>query len=110
MSAVSRTVAWCKLAILIADGAPAPVAVRFDEAGPIIEVETAEQVSAWAQAAGLELREPFTGSSGFTTHKASGAWQGVEMLVDAYVKPARAPEPVTEDLTRVREVAAAVTE
>lgn len=107
MSPISRTVAWCKLAVLIADGAPAPVAVRFDEAGPLVEVESAEEVSAWAEAAGLDLREPYTGTSGITSHKASGAWCGLDMFVSAYMKPRPAPEPVTEDLTRVREIAAA---
>lgn len=110
MSAVSRTVAWCKLAVLIADGAPAPVAVRFDEAGPVIEVETAEEVSAWAQAAGIALRDPFTGSTGVVSHKAAGSWQGMEVIVGAYVKPRPAPEPVIEDLSKVREIAGAVTE
>jgi hypothetical protein len=110
MSAISRTVAWCKLAVLIADGAPAPVAVRFDEAGPMVEVETAEEVSAWAEASGLALREPYTGSTGITSHKAYGAWQGLDVIVSAYVKPKPAPEPVTEDMTKVREIAGTVSE
>lgn len=110
MSAVSRTVAWCRLAVLIADGAPAPLAVRFDEAGPVVEVETAGEVSAWAQAAGLALREPYTGSTGITSHKAYGAWQGLDVIVSAYVKPDAVPEPVTEDLSKVREIAGAVSE
>lgn len=113
MSAISRTTAWCKLAVLIADGLPAPKGVIFDADGPMVEVESLDEFLRWAAAVADHRSEPHVGSSDLTIYRAGNSdWYGMKLIVSAYIKsvPVIEPEPVTEDLARVREIAAAVTE
>lgn len=118
MSQISRTQAWCKLALLIADGAPPPLVIRFqgeepdDTAIVAIQAQSSNDFDAWV--ALLDCRVPLprqlaTGGSHWilTGH---GDWNGWAVSLCAYPPIDPEPEPVAEDMTRVREIAGAVSE
>lgn len=102
---ITRTQAWCKLAVLIADGLPAPVRVGFNSGTDIqVRHEAIEAVEVWATATSIELRPPFS-SEGETVYCARGDWHGWSLFISASAPAVSAPEEITEDLTKVREVA-----
>ncbi len=109
MSAISRTEAWCKLAVLIADGMPAPRQFALDRHGAVIVLETADDFAAWVEKLGLAMpAKPFTGTA-HRSYTASGQWCGTSLVLSATL-PLPSPEPVAEDMTKVREIAGAVSE
>jgi hypothetical protein len=98
---VSRTQAWCKLAVLIADGAPSPCSVHFvDDSGIIsVAVDSMAAFHAWVGLLGAERR-----GNGY----AYGPWQGWSVQLDLFLPKTPEPELIAEDMASVRAVAAAV--
>jgi len=115
---ISRTQAWCKLAVLIADGAPPPLAIRFqgeesdDTAIVAVQAESSEDFDAWAGLLGCRRTVPrqlaTDGSHWILT--GHGDWNGWAVSLCAYPPIEPEPEPVAEDLTSVRAIAGAVSE
>lgn len=108
---ISRTQAWCKLAALIADGMPAPKGISFHPTISTITVSCQDEAAmhAWAERFQMVLDLPLY-HDGFVTYGGYGprdAWHGFTVSVSHYHlgEPPAAPKPVTEDMTRVREVA-----
>jgi hypothetical protein len=112
VSAISRTQAWCKLAVLIAEGLPAPVAIRFQggESGgtPIlsIQLESAEAFAKWCEALDTDSYVPRVHEDRWIYTSKSATWNGWSLSMAAYPPAEREPEPVTEDLRWVRHIAA----
>lgn len=88
---ISRKQAWCKLAILIAEGAPTPASVQFfppstNWNGLDIAVDDAGALWKWAallQAA--DLQEPRFYETLAAWHQAAkGVWHGFDVTVKTY--------------------------
>ncbi len=109
MNPISRTQAWCKLAVLIADGMPAPTQIAVDKHGVVICLDTVAAIQAWAEK--LSTRTPSAPHRGEKrwSYTASGEWCGMDLVLSAHVPPPE-PEPITEDMSKVREIAGAVSE
>lgn len=111
MSAISRTQAWCKLAVLIADGLPAPLIVSLHEDDPILAmtVQTEADLTAWVAHFDHGLVSPRRVAANDLQWICSGygSWHGWDVQVAAYppIVAEPEPEPITEDLTSVREIA-----
>jgi hypothetical protein len=111
---ISRTQAWCKLAVLIAEGLPAPRDIRIVAEGAMIADITVDSLSdlhAWAYALGALFDEPFV-NGGRVLHEATvRSWHGYYLGLKFHDRSeAVKPESITEDLSQVREIAAAVSE
>lgn len=113
---ISRKQAYAKLVVLMGDyGLPAPerMAVGDETAG--ITLATADAFEAWTAALNAENTQPagpFIARDGWRVYGSHVEdWHGRPVSIGAQVPPA-APEaePVTEDMTRVREIAGAVSE
>lgn len=110
MSRLPRRQAYARLVVLMVDSdLPAPKSISMDSTGPLIELETAEHFAAWRDAIGGDVRDPFTGSAGIRSHTTGAEWQGMDIVLTAMIRAPK-PEPVTDDLTSVREAAGAVSE
>ena len=110
MTQISRTQAWCKLAVLIADGMPAPRAIDFHPDGRILSVTVDSEVAFHAVAAALGSREDRrrvyeTGDTALAIHNGADRWYGYSLNITAYIERGDAEPLITEDLSRVREVA-----
>lgn len=106
MSAISRTQAWCKLVVLIADGLPAPKEIRVSDRVVSITLDDLAGFDRWMKHFNARLDQPFRGA-GRTLHEALTDWEGYLLSLKAHV-PFAAPDtkPTTEDMARVREMAA----
>lgn len=105
MSPISRTQALAKVTILVIDrNLPAPSSIDFQEEGPCLQFATLDDVTAWASALDGEVRS-HTAPNGVAMHTGAADWQGMRVVLVAYVHPQRQAEPVAEDMSRVRAVA-----
>lgn len=113
---ISRRQAWMKLAVLIADGLPEPKEINFPgrtQPDTIhMQFDTAEALSVWADELKVTKHTPHQDRDGDWIHTASTVmgerWHGWYISLAAYVKGLAEPEPVAEDLTVVRALAADV--
>lgn len=116
---ISRRQAWCKVAVMIADGLETPTALRFhgdredsdrtNDKGPIMgmSVESAEALNAWAAALSLGVEAPTLSKHGTRwIHTAYGTWCGYHASVAAYVS-AVGEVAAVEGMAKVRAVAEA---
>lgn len=110
MTAIPRRQAYARLVVLMVDSdLPAPKSISMDSTGPLIELETDGDFAAWRDAIGGDVRDPFTGSPGIRMHTTGAEWQGMNIVLTAMIRTPK-PEPVTDDLTSVREIAGTVSE
>lgn len=103
----SATQAWCRLAVLIAEGAPAPERISVDDDRVSVDVRSADEFGVWLAllGPGAFCHEPFTASSGRTLYSAHASdWHGRQLWVTASVGP-EAVEPEVDGMATVREVA-----
>lgn len=107
---ISRTQAWCKLAILIAEGLPAPEVIHIQADRVGVTVSEHADFLAWATRFGADVAregKPFIATSGWHLYSALvDDWFGRALALDLHLPP---PD-LTEDMSRVREVAEEVTE
>jgi hypothetical protein len=106
---ISRKQAWCKLAILIAEGLPDPNSISFnagDSSIFTIHVDTIAAYRAWMNALGCTSDTAHPQADGRVQHQGigHGTWHGCTAWIYAYL-PASKPEPVDEDMTAVRAAA-----
>lgn len=104
---ISRTQAWCKLAALIADGLPSPRQIAIDRHGVVICLDTLVGFEAWSEQLGARRPAvPRRGAESWS-YNVTTEWHGMLLVLAATVPvPAEvAPEAITEDMTRVREIA-----
>lgn len=106
---ISRKQAWCKLAILIADGLPEPNSISFNNGDHTIftiHVDTIEAHGAWVAALGCTSNAAHPQADGRVQHQAIGhrSWHGCNPWIYAYTA-ATEPESVDEDMTAVRAAA-----
>lgn len=110
MNPISRTQAWCKLAVLIAEKLPAPKEIRISGRVVAITLDDLSDFDQWRANFDARLDEPFK-SAGSILHEAMGDWAGFILSLKVHVPYADAePEPITEDMSKVREIAGAVSE
>lgn len=116
MTKISRTQAWCRLAVLIAEGLPAPKGISFHPDIPTISVSFQDEdtLHVWAERFELTL-DPRIYDDGFIIiggHGPREAWHGYTISANHYRRGERpaAAESVTEDMTAVREIAEAPAE
>jgi hypothetical protein len=113
---ISRTQAWCKLAILIADGTmPAPRTIDFHPDGRILSVTVDSEAAFHAAAAALGTREDRrrtyeTGDTAMAILNGADRWNGYSLNLMAYIQRGDVEAPVTEDMSQVREIAESVSE
>lgn len=106
---ISRKQAWCKLAILIAEGLPDPQEIGFnplDNRLLTIDVNSVESIDVWQSALALAHRiSPLlmNDRTGWI-HEAYGHWRGYDVRV-ACVVPSADVEPVDEDMSAVKALA-----
>lgn len=87
---ISRKQAWCKLAVLIADGLPDPENIQFFAPGEHwngldVVVEDAAALWRWADALGLTLDDPRWYPTVGAWHQAGrGTWHGYDLTVKTY--------------------------
>jgi hypothetical protein len=88
---ISRRQAWCKLAVLIADGAPTPRDINFfqpgEYSGPMLDVivEDASALWWWAEHFGATVEDPTVMKhNGGWMQKAVGDWHGYYVTVKTY--------------------------
>ncbi len=111
---IPRGRAWCQLAVLVADGLPAPTGVRFQNTRgdmPIMAmaVGTLDDFSAWAEHFGCRVDDRQKSDDGsYWIHTGYGKWCGwsVSLTATPPVDLAPSRELAGVDLTRVRAVAA----
>lgn len=110
---ISRKQAWCKLAVLIADGLPDPAGIKFhaDRSSIYLDFNTAEALAVWAERLGQPLDTPIHCADGDWIHGSSNisnkfGWHGYYVRLAAYTKGEPEPEPVDDDMATVRAIAA----
>lgn len=105
MSAISRTQAWCKLAVLIAEGLPAPKEIRIAHT-VLVTLNDLGEFDRWRAHFDAHLDEPFIAVNA-VLHEAMADWHGYRLSIVVHVPYAQpVAEPVTEDMRWVRHVAA----
>jgi len=103
---ISRKQAWCKLAVLIAEGLPAPMSIRFsagDGSSITIDLDGREAFDAWVTGLALGIVHPATLATGETEwiHGAWDYWYGFHTHISCCT-PAHTGSVVTEDMNAVR--------
>lgn len=106
---ISRRQAWCKLAMLIAEGLPAPMAIRFspsDGRSITIDLDGRPAFDAWVAALALGTVHPAILATAETEwiHGAWDYWFGFHTHISACT-PALYAEFGTEDMDAVRAIA-----
>jgi hypothetical protein len=110
VTAIPRRQAYARLVIAMVDrDLPAPKSIGLDSHGPLVELATVEEFEAWRAAIGGDVCDPFVGSGGIRSHTSGAEWQGMDIVLTAMIHAPK-PEPITEDLTSVREAAGVVSE
>lgn len=105
---ITRKQAWCKLAVLIADGLPAPRDVIFFPQSDMLDivVDDAASLWAWAGAVGAEIEEPrWSEQAKRWYQKAIATWHGYYVTVKTFDASTRG-EPVRSGMAAVRAIAA----
>lgn len=100
---ISREQAWCKLAVFIAEGGPAPEAITFDESGPLIRLASSSDLSYWVGSlgAGRSSTSP-SGEVGEIVQSAHlDDWHGMEVFLLCRSRVL----PLDVDMSAVRAVA-----
>lgn len=110
MTAISRTQAYAKLVILMVDhGLPAPKEIIVSTTYKSVSVNLSHKpdFDRWIDHFSAPLDPPFTAPSGHVLHEGTvDAWHGYHLRIIVHVPGSPPePEPVTEDMTRVRAVA-----
>lgn len=108
MSPISRTQAWCRLAILIADGLPAPTQIAIDKHGVVVCLDSASAFELWSDHLGAERPAAPRRDAKRWSYTAYTEWCGLHLVVSAVVPAPTEAEPVTEDMSAVRAIAGGV--
>jgi hypothetical protein len=106
---ISRKQAWCKLAMLIAEGLPDPKSIDFNGADHsilTIHVDSMAAFTAWTTALRAELHGANPTSTGDIQHVAIAhrTWHACTVWIYAYLPP-DVVEPVRDDMDSVRAIA-----
>ncbi len=97
-----------KLAVLIADGLPAPAEVHFNDHSVWLDLDTRDDLAAWAAKTGAEAEADLLNSAqdALIVRAQSYDWHGWYLALRSYASLSVESEPPTEDLTQVRKLAA----
>jgi hypothetical protein len=103
---ISRKQAWCKLAVLIAEGLPEPTSISFNENSVSVVVDGIEAFNAWQSALNLRIvHEPILSNAGDVwIHDAWNYWHGWHARAHTTM-PAVDSEPVGLDMSAVKALA-----
>lgn len=107
---ISRRQVWMKLAVLIADGLPEPRSIGFNHLSDglmSVTLDSEAAFMAWVRALGAERDRDIDSHDGTEwLHEAAVAWHGWRLRLGATSPRDPEPEEITEDLTKVRDLAA----
>lgn len=113
MSAIGRRQAWAALIVLMADaGLPDPKSIDFNAQAKneivTLHFDDAAALAAWAAALGAEIDPPQSHRVGVVQHSAHGynSWHGLSVFLMAYVPVEPVPQPLGDDLSSLRALAA----
>lgn len=113
MSRASRATAFCRLAVLVAEGLPAPRHVGFHPDGTMLDILLFDEdaFDAWSDAVDAKRDKTIVSTKDKTIFQAHNSdWLGYFVDLRAYTDHAPTVIPPDEVFDKVREIATADTE